>query len=309
MALKVIEPTESVEIHSTSVLIYGSPGSGKTSLGQTAEAPLTLDFDNGIHRAPNRKTAIRVETWQDMEELAQSDLLRGRKTLEVDTLGRMLDCMATDIIAANMKHGTIAGGLSISGWGALKSRFQFWVSQIREIGIDIVFIAHEKEEKDGDNRIIRPDIQGGSYSEIMKFCDFVGRLSFDRQGRRILDFTPSDVQVGKNSAGWKPMILPKLSEQPTLLADLIADGKKSMAGLSEITAQIAREVEEWMKFLNADPNVDELNERLPQLAKIENKASKQQIKNAIYAMTEKGGLVWDKAANKYVYPKPVNSPA
>lgn len=309
MALKVIEPTESVEIHSTSVLIYGSPGSGKTSLGQTAEAPLTLDFDNGIHRAANRKTAVRVETWQDMEELAQSDLLRGRKTLEVDTIGRMLDCMATDIIAGNPKLGTMAGGLSISGWGALKSRFQFWTSQIREIGIDLVFIAHEKEEKEGDNRMFRPDIQGGSYSEVMKFCDFVGRLSFDRQGRRILDFTPSDVQVGKNSAGWKPMILPKLSDQPTLLADLIADAKKSMAGLSEITAQVAREVEEWMKFINADPSLDELNESIPRLAKIEDKAAKQQVKNAIYVLAEKGGLVWDKTANKYVVAKPINGPA
>lgn len=307
MPLQIIEPDQPVEVRSTSFMIYGVGGSGKTSLAQTAEAPLTLDFDNGIHRSGNRKRAIRVDAWTDMLELAKNPaILKGHKTLNVDTVGRMLDCGTAHLIATDRKAGSATGGLTIQGWGMLKSLFQFWVNQMRQNHqIDLVFISHEKEEKEGDNRYFRPDIQGGSYSEVMKFCDFVGRISFDKQGRRILDFTPSDVQIGKNSANWKPMILPSFAERPHLLADLIADAKASMGGLSEESAKVAAEVKAWTDFLDADPSLPDLNAKLAELKKVTDKSAKQQIWNAVTTLAAKGGLEFDAKNKVFFVAKPI----
>jgi len=65
-----------------------------------------------------------------------------------------------------------------------------------------VLIAHDKEEGDADSKSVRPDITGGSYSEVMKVSDFVGYLAMSGK-TRVLDFNPTDKWVGKNPAAWR----------------------------------------------------------------------------------------------------------
>lgn len=256
MPAQLIDETQIIDVSSLSMLLYGAPGTGKTYLAQTADDPITLDFDRGAHRASNRRAVMRFDSFADIAEATKE--ISKHKTVVVDTIGRLLDLLTADIVRLNAKHGSAVGGLSLQGFGALKARFATWVNQLRLAGKDLVFICHEKEEKDGDDRIMRPDIQGGSYTEVMKFTDLVGYVSVDRQGRRLIDFNPNDRHLGKNAAGWDTIEIPKGTK--TQLGVLFSDAKKRIGQVSEASAAIALAVEEWAKKLDPETvNIDKLN--------------------------------------------------
>src|SRR6185503_6826790 len=119
--------------------------------------PLLLDFDNGAHRAANRRDTLQIGNWADVAELmANPDALVPYSTVIPDTVGRCLDVMTADIIRETPKLGP-NGNLSQQGWGVLKNRFRTWTSSLRALGKDVLLIAHDKEDKDGDTRVIRPD--------------------------------------------------------------------------------------------------------------------------------------------------------
>ena len=83
MALKIVRAADPIKVERLNVCLYAPPGVGKTSLAFTAEAPLLLDFDQGAHRAANRKDSVRVTSWSDVADLTPDDLAP-YKTLIVD---------------------------------------------------------------------------------------------------------------------------------------------------------------------------------------------------------------------------------
>lgn len=306
MAATLIEPTDIIDVSSLSMLIYGPPGTGKTSLAQTAADPITLDLDRGAHRSFNRRSVMRFDCWRDIED-AWAQIAK-RLTTIVDTIGRGLDLLASDIIEANAKHGTRAGGLTLQGFGALKARFAQWNGQLITAGKDRVLIAHEKEERDGDDRIMRPDVQGGSYTELMKSCDLVGYLYRDRASKRFLDFNPTDKHLGKNAAGWGVIEVPDLADNKTFLADLLADAKRRIGRTAESSAAAAAAVAEWQTWLDSDPNLEEFNARIPKVGGLHN-GVKAQVRKILMDHAKKVGLVWNAQANQYHKPTKTESQA
>lgn len=302
MAATLIAPTDPIDVSSLSVCIYGPPGTGKTSLAQTAAEPITLDLDRGVHRSFNRQAAMRFDAWRDIEA-AWSEIAK-RKTVIVDTVGRALDVLTQDIISANAKHGSSSGGLSLQGFGALKARFAQWNGQLFQAGKDRVLIAHEKEDKDGDDRFFRPDVQGGSYTEIMKSCDLVGYLYRDRNGKRMLDFNPSDRHLGKNAARWPVMEVPDLADAKTFLADLLCQAKQVIGRTSEASAQTAKTLAEWQARLTADITLDQLNAMLPEVKGLEKqRALAAQVWKVFETFAGEHNLAFDKKAKKFVVKK------
>lgn len=281
MPAQLIQETDALEVSALCVLIYGPPGVWKTSLAQTAEKPLTLDFDKGIHRAGNRKAALRFGSWGEVNEAATKTIIGDHKTIIVDTVGRMLDVIALDVMDRDPKAKTRSGDLSITGWGALKGTFARWMGQLRLAGKDVVMIAHEKEEKDGDLRVFRPDIQGGSYGEVMKFTDLVGYMNITR-GQRFLNFNPTDSTTGKNSAGFPPFEVHNLGESPKYLAGLLADAKASIGRTAVNSAALAGEVQPWLDWMESYPPLADFNAKLPGLKDLTPKA-KGQVWNAVKA--------------------------
>ena len=297
MAAQLIGETEIIDVSALTMLVYGPPGVGKTTLAQTAEDPITLDLDRGAHRSGNRKAVMRFDTWKDIAE-ASAEIAK-RKTVVVDTVGRALDMLAADIISVNAKHGTAAGGLSLQGYGALKARFGQWVGQLRLAGKDLIFLAHEKEEKDGDDRYMRPDIQGGSYTEVMKYADLVGYYLADRQGARKIDFNPSDRHIGKNAAGWKAMTVGDFATEPTFLAGLLADAKKRIGHTAEASAAAAKSVDEWATRLATKSDLALFNSWMPLIAPLP-QGSKAQAWKLITMHADAQGWTFDAKAKAFV---------
>ena len=215
---RIIKSSETITIAHPNITIYGQTGIGKTSLGYSMKDPLLLDFDSGAHRAVNRKDTLVIDQWSDVVDAMTSGKLTPYKSIIVDTVGRALDVMTADIIMQTPKLGP-NGNLSQQGWGQLKTRYRQWMAMLRTLDKDVLLIAHDREERDGDLRTVRPDIAGGSLSEVMKISDFVGYISV--VGRdRVLDFAPTDRWIGKNPAGWAPFKLPPVVDAKVFMADL-----------------------------------------------------------------------------------------
>jgi hypothetical protein len=204
------KPHELQTTKSIKMLIYGQPGLGKSTLALSAPQPLMVDFDGGIHRVePVHLTdTVQVSSWADMMALFDTDL-SAYKTIIIDTAGKMLDYMGAHIIKGEAKYGK-GGALTLQGYGVRKGMFQRFLGQAATMGKHLVFVAHEKEEKDGDTKIIRPEVGGSSGGDLIKDLDLVGYMEA-KGNLRTISFDPCEKFYGKNTCKLDPLIqLPDL---------------------------------------------------------------------------------------------------
>lgn len=305
--MKIIKGTEAITVDHPVFLIFGQPGIGKTSLGYSAAEPLLIDADRGAHRAVNRRDTLAVDTWKDIAEVTDAkDALDPYKTLVADTAGRVLDLLSLQIIEDNPKFGRGDGSLTLPGFGALKSRFAAWLTKLRAQGKDVVLLAHGKEDKDGDSVIIRPDMTGASYGELMKVADFVGFL-YMRGRDRVLDFNPTDRWVGKNPAGWKPFVLPPPAKATTFLADLIEQGRQALGEISSESAALLQQVETWRERIATFDSPQACNDAMPLIKAIESPTVQPQVAKLLMDHGQSKGFTFDRKAKKFVVPEPVEA--
>lgn len=300
--MRIIKGVEAIPVDHPVFLIFGQPGICKSSLGYSAKDPLTLDFDKGAHRAANRRDTLVIDTWDDVADLMKNaeKELAPYATIVADTVGRCLDVMTSDI-AINDPKKAPGGNLSQQGWGVLKNRFRNWTSQLRALGKDVLLIAHDKEDKDGDTRIVRPDIVGGSYGEVMKIADFVGYVYMSGRDR-VLDFNPTDRWVGKNPGNWSPFKVPAIPKATTFMADLFDKGREALGHISEASAQATQNVEDWRSAIQTYTTVDEFNRAIPEIKKLSALLQPQVAKLLMDTGIKTRGFVWDKVKKQFLAP-------
>lgn len=295
MALRIIRSTEPITVTRLNVCIYAAPGLGKTSISFTADKPLLLDFDRGAHRSANRKDTVQVERWEDVAHITADDLA-DFNTVVVDTAGRALDTLTPDIIRRNPKMGR-GGSLTLQGFGQLKSEFVAWLKHLNSLGKDVVLIAHMDEQRNGDEIIERLDVQGGSKGEIYKAADAMGRLSI-RDGKRMLNFSPTDASFGKNPGQLEPLEVPHPERDPQFLARVIQQIKDRLNAMTEEQREAQAALEKWRERTTAAEDVTAINALLP-----EAKGGSQAMKVLLNDRAAALGLTFDSKAGQYAAPK------
>ena len=303
MALNITKANEAITVDRTIVTIYGQPGVGKTSLASTAEKPLLLDFDRGAHRSAFRPDTVRIDKWQEAANLQPEDL-QGYRTLIVDTAGRALDFLVAAMPTADGKTQLkrSSGDPTLQGYGAMKASFTAWLKRITALGLDVILLAHDKEDKDGDSRIIRPDITGGSYGEIVKVSDFVGYYAIDN-GKRTLDFNPSQYFIGKNSAGLPRFAVPSFLEKPDWFATTLAAMKASLGGIAESQREAIGFLESVKEQLMACAEPAEYQSIREAISKIADQSIKAQAWRMTLQHADAAGVAWDKSAKVFAKKK------
>lgn len=296
MALRIIKSSEPIKVERLNLCVYGQPGAGKSSLAFTADTPLLLDFDQGAHRAANRKDTVRVAAWADVAEMSAADL-QDYATVVVDTAGRALDQLTADIIRRNPKAGR-GGALTLQGYGTLKAEFVAWLKQLNSFGKDVILIAHMDEQRNGDDVIERLDVQGGSKGEIYKAADAMGRVAV-KAGARTLNFNPTEAAFGKNPGQLDVLEIPHPDRAPTFLADVIQTIKDRLNTMTAEQIEAQKALETWRTSIGTMKTAADFN---PALIGV-----KQQPKavQAMFADAAKAqGLTFDVKAKAYVDPMP-----
>ena len=181
------------------VLIYGQPGIGKSTVALSAPSPVLFDFDGGVQRVNGafQCPTLQVENWDQVLDAMKEDLSEF-KTIVIDTAGKMLDYMGAYIIGKDQKMAQRDGSLSLKGYGARKTMFVNFLKDVSMMGKNIVFVAHEKEDKDGDLRYVRPEMGGSSLGDLIKELDLVGYMQAIGKERTIF-WNPEDKYYAKNS--------------------------------------------------------------------------------------------------------------
>ena len=305
------QPSELTCKKHISMLVYGQPGIGKTTLGCSAPDPVLFDFDEGVQRmnVAHQVPTVQVQSWNDVLE-ALNEIKQGAlpcKSIVIDTAGKMLDFMSRAIIAENPRYAQSDGALTLKGYGARKQMFVQFVKDVLSSGLNVVFVAHEKEDKQGDVIIRRPDMSGSSLGDLMKEIDLVGYMYADINNRRVISFEPNSSFYAKNACSvastTEVPVVVKNGEAVgtnTYVSELIAAYMKLQASGVEKRGEYDKLIDEYVSDIAAADGAEGINKVLGKFSKQEHIFnSRLKIGKLIQAKAAELGLKYDEKKKKY----------
>lgn len=336
------QPSEIQEKKNLVMLVYGSPGDGKTTLAISAPKPVLLDMDGGVgrtlaaHRCPvvqglNGKPlpwaadpANKVNGEDEPSVLGALAEIRSLpfETIVVDTVGKLLDAMSDTIMRTNPAMRQRDGSLSLKGYGARKRMFKDFVSQCLAMGKNVVFIAHAQESKVGDDIKVSPIIGGSSETDLMTEIDLAGYLT-NIGGKRLLFWGNDGSGLAKQFTAKNTCFLPNVMEIPVVadaygnilapnnfLCTVIDHYNENQEKKEELNARYAELIEEGKKTIALAGNVKQLNKTLEALAEVEViYDSKLVLGRALNERAKELGCKYDKEKKAYVSDKKASEPA
>ena len=244
------KPNELEFVKTIKMLVYGQPGIGKSTMALSAPSPVLFDFDGGVQRVnvAFQCPTLQVKSWdealQALEELKSGAV--DCKTIIIDTAGKMLDFMSEAIMKNDSKMRMRDGSLSLKGYGARKVMFQQFLHTVAQMGKNIVFVAHEREDKDGETKIVRPEIGGSSAGDLMKELDLVGYVQAIGNDRTVF-WTPQEKFYAKNTCN-----LPASQKIPVIVDDKgqVTQANDTLTKVFEYFANNVKKIEETRKRYN-----------------------------------------------------------
>lgn len=294
-----------------SMIIYGSPGLGKTTLALSAPDPVLIDFDRGISRvkAYHRKTTIVCSTYEEVLGDIQSPEIKDCQTIVIDTGGSFVTylqdwAMRTNPTVNKQKNGA----LSLKGFGAVKQEFARFTNHVRDVmNKNIIYVFHSDEQKDKEgNPIQRLQCEGAARNLVWQPCDLGAYMQMIGT-RRILSFTPETEFFAKGCYGIEgqrevPAVGP--NDKNDFLTRLfeearcnIEEDNKAFAPIKEQYDAVMIEVNKIIDSINNAEDATAAALSLPQLEHA--LTSKKEALGLLTAKATALSLVWDKAAKKY----------
>lgn len=293
--MAIIKKTDVFPKRPVIIVIYGTPGVGKTSLFNTSKNPILLDCDRGADRSIHRQDTIVANSWKEV--LQDESEIKNYSTLGIDTAKATLDdFLMTYVIEQDYKLKTN----KLKAYGAIGDEFKLFVNRRRNEGVDIVVIAHAKEDKDGDIIRLSPDVTGQSKDLLLRIADQVGFLTMVNN-KRTLTFEPTDKTVGKNVAKLPTMEIPDETDPrfDTFMAEIIDKVKESIQRQTEEQKEALakiRELSEAIALMEEPEQANAISEDILTLTKMQQAGIKAQF----MARIKEVGIRYDKEQKKFV---------
>ena len=281
------KPSELSVKGTLSVLIYGQPGIGKTTFGVSAPDAVLFDYDGGVQRinGAHQVPTLQPTSWEDtnaaLKEIAEE--MPEVKTIVIDTAGKMLDFMSDYIMRNDPKMKMRDGSLALKGYGQRKVMFVNLLKRVSMMGKHIVFVAHEKEDKDGETRIVRPDMSGSSLGDLIKELDLVGYMQAYGRDRNIC-WTPNEQYYAKNTCN-----LPEFEKVPVII-----DAHGGIAGENDY---LTKTFDNYAAYLKQQAKIgDDYTALVDQIAADIAAITDADGANAFIAKIDDYGHIWDSKA-------------
>jgi len=180
------------------LLLYGPPGAGKTTLCSSFPRPVFLDCDGGLRTVASRGVDyLRCGTLPHLQQaiIAVEQALDAYDTIVVDSLTELA---RTVVEAECLSAGTGNGGRpTLQIWARVITVVGTMVRRLRRAGKTLVLTALDRETRDAHGAVtnVRPALPGQLARDIAALSDLV------------LYIAPSG--TGDDGEGWTPVITTK----------------------------------------------------------------------------------------------------
>lgn len=296
-----------------SAIIYGAPGTGKTTLACSAPNPILIDLDKGMQRirAQHRVDFIRVDNYEQLLEDLESPELKAYDTITIDTGGSLITLMQDYVMRKDPVNKTKSGTISQKGYGAIKAEFQRLTNWLKTmLNKNIIYVFHSVEEKNKDGVAIQRLLcEGSSKNIVWQPCDFGGYVYMNGD-QRMIGFTPTDEYFAKGCygvSGVRKVSTLGDTDKNDFITRLFAEANANIAKDNDffkaereeyeaVMEQGKKLIESWTKpeqFTNGATELGNLPHKLTSLVEL-----KAICKERIATL----GFVWSREKKAYVEP-------
>ena len=295
-----------------SMILYAAPGTGKTTLALSAPSPILIDFDHGISRvkAYHRRDTMMCSTYEEVLADIASPALAEYKTVIIDTGGAFVTYLQDWAMRTNpAQNRQKNGALSLKGFGAVKSEFQRFTAQIRDVmRKNVIYVFHSDEQKDKDgNPIQRLLCEGAVRNVVWQPCDFGGYMQMIGN-RRVISFTPETEFFAKGCFGIEgTREIPTLRPTDTndFLTRLFEEARANIEADNAAFAPMREQYEEVMASvrmaLEAVTDAETATSAAEYIGSLDHVlTSKKEARALLESKTSELGLKYSKDAGGYV---------
>lgn len=295
-----------------SMIIYGSPGVGKTTLALSAPNPILFDFDRGISRvkAEHRKATSVCDTYEEVLADINSAEMKNYDTIIIDTGGSFVtflkDWAFRTRPGCKTKNGDFHG---MKGFGEVKNEFARFTEDIKtRLNKNIIYIFHSVESADRDgNPVQRLNCEGSTKNTVWTPCDFGGYVQM-LGTRRDICFTPEQEFFAKGCHGISGhRTIPALQDGTVnnFITKIFEEAKqniiKEQAALEPIKAQYTATMDSVKALIENVTDINSCNAALAEIGAMKHAlTSKKEAGALLNAKAKEIGLAYDKTAKAYV---------
>lgn len=308
----IVRPEEmSFENKKFVVILYGSPGIGKTTLAFSAPKPILVDFDKGVSRVKvyHRKDTIMCSNYKEVLSDIASPAIKDYETIVIDTGGGLVTYLQDWAMKENPAVNTQKNGaISLKGFGAVKAEFIRFSNYVRDIlNKNLIYIFHSVEEKDKEgNPTQRLLCEGSARNLVWQPADLGGYIQMIGN-KRTISFTPEQEFFAKGCYGIEGRKeIPTLSptDKNDFLTRLFEEAKENLKKESEVFLPVKQKYEEVMEqakdIVEAAQTADDVNKAVEELQKLDHAlTSKKESALLLHEKAASLGLTYDKTSKTY----------
>ena len=227
--LKFLKASEVNDAWGVNMLIYGSPGVGKTTFAASAQdSPygkdvLFIDVEGGVRSIADRDdiTIFRPDSFDDVKSVfmaLKNGELAQFKTVVVDSIGET-QALGLRTIMRTAKNPDLPG---LQDYGKSNEQIGILIRGLRGLaqaqGVNVVITALAVESKDENTGAIltRPALTPKALELATGAVDMLGYMTQKKDGTRVLNFQPSTSYMAKLRQPATGAQIPLVIENPTL---------------------------------------------------------------------------------------------